>query len=241
MTTSLGGIKGLIRRRILVNYRVNPELIQRELPRPFRPKLHGSEAIAGICLIRMEQVRPAFMPMRIGVYSENAAHRVAVVWDDEDGLEREGVFIVRRDTSSPFNRLLGGRAFPGEQQSASFDVEDTTENIRLSVSSSDGDVEVRLTARLCEHLPTTSQFASMDEASRFFERGADGYSARKSSSRLEGMQLRSPDWRVEPLDVSEHFPSYFTDETRFPRDSVTFDSALIMRDLQHEWRRLPLL
>ena len=42
-------VQGLIRRRILVNFRVDPEVIQGQLPPAFHPKLVGGWAIAGIC------------------------------------------------------------------------------------------------------------------------------------------------------------------------------------------------
>ena len=51
-------IEGIIRRRILVNFRVDPQVIQSVLPSRFRPKLHQGQAIAGICLIRLEHIRP---------------------------------------------------------------------------------------------------------------------------------------------------------------------------------------
>src|SRR5215510_2031778 len=106
-------IQGTIGRRILANFRVDPEVMQREIPPRFRPKLHKGQAIAGICLIRLEHVRPRAMPEIVGLSSENAAHRVAVTWV-ENNQEREGVFISRRDTDSRMNHLLGGRIFPGE-------------------------------------------------------------------------------------------------------------------------------
>ena len=40
-------IHGLIRRRLLVNFRVDAEVMERFLPPPFRPKLHLGYAIAG--------------------------------------------------------------------------------------------------------------------------------------------------------------------------------------------------
>src|SRR4051812_28065039 len=101
-------IRGTIERRILVNYRVDPDVLRTLLPAPFRPKLVRGFGIAGICLIRLKHVRPKFWPAAIGVQSENAAHRIAVEWDD-NGVLREGVFIPRRDTNSRFNSLLGGR------------------------------------------------------------------------------------------------------------------------------------
>src|SRR5215470_15052763 len=110
-------IEGVIRRRILVNYRVDPRVIRNDLPTRFRPKLHDGQAVAGICLIRLEHIRPKSLPELIGASSENAAHRIAVLWD-ENGATREGVFIPRRDTNSEINHLLGGRLFPGEQHKA---------------------------------------------------------------------------------------------------------------------------
>lgn len=59
-------------------------------------------------MIRFRELRPNFLPSWIGMSSENAAHRIAVEWD-EDGQMQEGVFIPRRDTNSWFNKTLGGR------------------------------------------------------------------------------------------------------------------------------------
>src|SRR5687768_18589857 len=75
-------IQGTIRRRILANLRVDPEVMQKQMPARFRPKLHDGFAVAGICMIRLEHIRPKLMPEVVGVDSENAAHRVAVLWDE---------------------------------------------------------------------------------------------------------------------------------------------------------------
>src|SRR5690242_18691517 len=84
-------IEGTIRRRLLVNFRVDPAVMQAQLPPRFSPKLHDGHAIAGICLIRLEAIRPRHFPALVGVSSENAAHRVAVLWTDEKGEQKEGV------------------------------------------------------------------------------------------------------------------------------------------------------
>src|SRR5438128_2289152 len=103
-------IQGLIDRRILVNFTVDADLIHKTVPFPFRPKIYKDKAIVGICLIRLKEVRPKGFPGLIGIASENAAHRIAVEWD-EGNEQKEGVYIPRRDTSSFFNHLAGGRIF----------------------------------------------------------------------------------------------------------------------------------
>jgi hypothetical protein len=100
-------LAAVIERRILVNYRVDPDLLGSYLPAPFRPALVGGHGVAGICLIRLGRIRPAGLPAA-GLRSENAAHRVAVCWDGPDGPVT-GVYIPRRDTSSRLAALAGGR------------------------------------------------------------------------------------------------------------------------------------
>jgi Uncharacterized conserved protein (COG2071) len=227
-------IQGVIRRRILVNFRVDPAVILTQLPSRFRPKTHDGQAIAGICLIRLESLRPRFVPQSLGFSSENAAHRIAVRWE-ESGAEKEGVFIPRRDTASVINQIAGGRLFAGEQHGARFSVREGSDDIDLTMQSDDGEVSLRIRGRLGENLPASSHFSSLAEASAFFEPGSVGYSVTRDPGRLDGLELRTHGWSVVPLEVEEVYSSYFSDETRFPRGSVEFDCALLMRNLGHEW------
>jgi uncharacterized protein YqjF (DUF2071 family) len=229
-------IQGIIKRRILVNYRADPQVIQPLLPSRFRPKLHEEQAIAGICLIRLERMRPRLMPEIIGISSENAAHRIAVLWDEENGVTREGVFIPRRDSDSQMNHLLGGRVFPGEYNQATFKVVESEHAIDFSMRSKDGSVAVDIAGKIIDQLPQSSIFRSLAEASSFFQSGSLGYSATSNSNRLDGMTLETKQWRVEPLDIDKVYSSYFEDLLRFPKGSVEFDHALIMKNIAHEWR-----
>ena len=174
------------------------------------------------------------MPQAVGLSSENAAHRVAVLWD-EDGETREGVFISRRDTNSQINHLFGGRIFPGEHHHAHFSVAESDAEISLKMKSDDAAVVVEVAGRINPSLPATSIFPSLADASAFFEKGSIGYSVTRERERLDGLELRTEGWRVEPLEISNIYSSYFADKTKFPDGSIEFDHALIMRDVEHEW------
>ncbi len=228
-------IHGLIRRRLLVNFRVNAEVMKRFLPAPFRPKLHGGYAIAGICLIRLEQIRPGWLPRFCGVSSENAAHRIAVRWDAPSGEPREGVFIPRRDTGSWLNHFAGGRIFPGEHHFADFAVTDEGSRVSMSIRARDGKMAVQLRAHASDSLPQTSCFGSLAESSAYFEGGSVGYSATRDCCRLDGIRLQTDAWQVRPLAVEHIESSFFADRSKFPEGSVTFDHALVMRDISHQW------
>ena len=67
MNSLLPVIEGVIARRLLLNFRVRPDLLAPLLPAPFRPKLVKGYAIAGICLIRLTQLRPRFLPAIVGL------------------------------------------------------------------------------------------------------------------------------------------------------------------------------
>jgi len=230
-------IKGTIKRRLLVNFRADPAVVQQIIPQPFRPKLHHGHALVGVCLIRLEQIRPAGLPSVLGLSSENAAHRIAVEWTDAAGIQREGVFIPRRDTSSWINHLAGGRVFPGEHHAAQFTILDMGKHIEISMRSLDDRVALTVIGDEAELLPATSCFNSLTEASAFFEGGSLGYSVTRDGSRLDGLLLRTVDWRVRALLVSEVQSSFFRDSKRFPAGSIEFDHALMMRDVRHEWRK----
>jgi hypothetical protein len=227
-------VHGVIRRRLLVNFRIDPEVAQRQLPAPFRPKLHEGSAVGGICLIRLEGIRPRRFPEMFGLSSENAAHRFAVVWSDADG-EHEGVYIPRRDSSSLLNQLAGGRLFPGEHHRARFDVNDDGNRVRLEMASSDQAVSVRVSASVVSELPAGSIFGTLADASAFFEPGSLGYSATASGHILDGIVLRTTTWEVQPLRIESVESSYFSNQELFPAGSIAFDCALIMRNIAHEW------
>ncbi len=231
-------IRGIIDRRILVNFRVDPAVMQRHLPNPFRPKLVNGFAVGGICLIRLKQVRPSFIPIPLGLASENGAHRIAVEWDDGH-VAREGVYIPRRDTNSRFSHIAGGRLFPGIHHHASFNVRESDDRYFVEFKSDDDETHVRVDGRVTNHWPEDSVFDSLDKASAFFETGALGYSATRNPGAFDGLELACDAWSCRAIDVTDVHSSYFEDESRFPKGSTQFDCALLMRQIHHKWHSRP--
>lgn len=231
-------IRGVIDRRILVNYRVDPDVLSPLLPPPFRPKLNHGYGMVGICLIRLKQIHPTFLPAWCGINSENAAHRAAVEWDDH-GETKSGVYVRRRDTNSWMNSFAGGRLFPGVHHHATFDVHEDTNRLSVSLKSDDDDTSMLVRCHRADQLSQASLFRTIDEASTFFASGSLGYSDGVKPDQFQGMELRCLNWSVTPLDVDEVRSSFFDDESRFPKGSIEFDCALLMKDIQHEWHSHP--
>ncbi|MGH8048012.1 MAG: DUF2071 domain-containing protein [Chthoniobacterales bacterium] len=231
-------IEGIIKRRLLINFRAEPVVVQRLLPASLRPKLHDGCAIVGICLIRLEQIRPAIAPLLPGISSENAAHRIAVEWTDDTG-PKEGVFIPRRDTGSLLNAAAGGRIFPGEHHHARFEIEEGLRRIDFKMHSRDGAAIVEILAQQVRSLPAASCFSSVAESSAFFQGGCIGYSATCDPVRFDGVRLETARWQVHALDVLRVRSTFFEDPDRFPPGSVAFDHGLIMRNIPHRWHSEP--
>lgn len=234
----LDTIHGTIDRRVLLNYRLDAETLQRVLPAPFRPKLYQGYGIGGVCMIRFKGLRPRLAPRWLGLGSENAAHRFAVEWE-QDGEHKEGVFIPRRDTNSWFNKQFGGRVFPGIFQRSQFEGQETNESISLRVSCEDKTQAIEFAGHIATDLPTTSLFPSVQEAAEFFSLGATGYSQTYTEDHYHGMDLISQDWSVTPLAIEVAHCAFFDETSRFPMGSAELDCALLMRNVEHEWRSRP--
>lgn len=234
MRTHLPVVAGIIARRILVNFRAKPAVIARLLPSPFRPKVVHGYAIVGICLIRLEQLRPKGLPAAIGISTENAAHRVAVEWE-EGGVTREGVFVARRETNTPAIALTGGRIFPGEHHLAQFAITDTGAKVELKITTEDRLADVHVVAQAADTVMPGSIFKTLAEASQFFCAGSLGYSPNHRTGEIEVMELRTLKWEMQPLQVEQAYSAWFADKARFPEGAPELDSAFIMRGIEHEW------
>lgn len=233
-------LSSVVERRLLVNYRVAPDAAARLLPEPLRPQLVHGYAVAGICLLRLGHVRPAWAPGALGLRSENAAHRIAVEWDGPDGVET-GVYIPRRDTASRINAWAGGRVFPGEHGRADFEVHETSGRMRVALATRDGHTRVDVTVDPADELRGSTLFSGLAAASRFFRAGSKGFSATRSGRHLDGMELRTDAWHMEAGRVRAAASSFFDDPDRFPPGSASLDCALVMRNVPADWRPLPVM
>jgi hypothetical protein len=227
-------IRGIIARRILLNFREEPGILEALLPKPFRPWLVDGYGMAGICLIRLNDVRPRGFPRAFGFGSENAAHRIAVEWEHQ-GTRREGVLMPRRDTSSRLNSIFGGRLFPGVHHFARFQVQERNDTYRVELDSEDDATHLAISAQATDAWPEHSVFGSLAAASEFFQRGSLGYSTTRRPGTFDGLELQTRNWSVSPLAIEHLHSSYFEDRSRFPAGSITFGCALIMHNIEHEW------
>jgi hypothetical protein len=230
-------LRGIIARRVLLNFRADPHVAQSVLPEPFVVETYNGAAIVGICLIRLEQLRPKGFPSRVSMASENVAHRIAVRYPVKGGM-RSGVFIWRRETDQKLVQMFGGRLFPGVHHGATFSVQENDGQISMDVKSDDGETDVSFSATTTTSWQPTSAFKSLDEASEFFQHGDCGFSCSLDQRSVEGMELKISQWSVKPLTVQLKNAAFYSRSSRFPKGSVEFDCGLLMRAVPHEWHQI---
>lgn len=227
-------MQGVVERRLLINYRLDPDLAATMIPAPFEPQLVNGWAVAGICLIRLGQMRPSGLPAHLGLTSENAAHRFAVQWRDETGL-LTGVYIPTRHSAAMVNVAVGDRLFPGRHERADFKSTESDDSVAVCFAARDSQTFVDAAVGMRDELAHSELFSSTAEASNFFQAGAAGYSPTRRSGRLDGLELRTRAWRIEAADIRHVRSSFFDDRYTFPAGMVHLDSALVMREVAVEW------
>ena len=92
-----------------------------------------------------------------------------------------------------------------------------------------------ISAQVVDALPEGSIFSTTKEVSDFFMTGNIGWSSKDKENEYDAIELKTVEWNMEPLLVKDSYSAYFADESKFPKGSVEFDSAMIMRNLKHSW------
>ena len=239
MIFQLPVITGILERRILLNYSLDPEYLKKFLPAPFKPRLFNGVGVGGICMIRFAGLRPKFVPTFLGIDSENAAHRIAIEWEIK-GQKFEGVYIPKRNTASQFNYLTGGRIFPGIFQMSQFDVNEQGDNYQLRITPKEQNQHlVDFRGEVSQHLSASSIFPDLKIASDFLAKGAIGYSLFADKTHSQGMELRMLDWDIQAMNIKKASVHLFEDSLSFPNGTARLDSAMLMKNLRHEWHRIP--
>lgn len=224
---------GTIERRILVNYAADPEIAKSLIPSDLKLQLINGKAVVGVCLIRLTNLRPKWLPPIFGLTSENIAHRIAIEYND-DSESATGVYVPIRHTNSLLSTYVGSRMYPGVYKMAKFHTHETDTQHKVSAISRDKTMSIEIDAIETSDF-SSNLFSNFDEASNFFKCSSVGFSPDRQGCELEGIELKTNKWEMTPLKVSSIRSSTYDDLKVFPKGSIEFDSALIMKDIDVTW------
>ena len=112
-------------------------------------------------------------------------------------------------------------------------MEEKNGNYHIDFKSSDN-TGILIDASEAKSFSSESVFETLENASDFFAAGEVGYSPNKN--KFEGIRLKAYQWKVKPLDVLNLKSSFFENKGCFPAGSIVFDNALLMTNIEHEWK-----
>lgn len=206
-------LRSRVQTRILLNFRLDPAALRPLIPAGMEPVLVDGAAVAGVCFIRQQRIRPSGIPGFAGVSLAAAAHRVAVTRNGQ-----RAVLVLRRDAPGLLpkiaSRLIGARFGEGE-------IEWDGLSARLHASD---DVTASIDAVGGGGLPS-SLFLSADAAGNFFRQESVSFEPNGRTLRVS----LPPRWSVEPIEHATFASSFFSDLGAQP------DSAFVARDLDAVW------
>jgi hypothetical protein len=217
-----------VQHRMLINYRVDPVVARSLVPTGMRPQLVDGSAVAGICHIQQNQLRPAWLKLPIGLAAESSAHRIAVEWDDATGTH-SGVYVAERHSSSPLVRLAGGRLVPGVQKRARFRSSTGGDLIHLELASPA--TQVTADVELTDDFHSELWGDDLHAASEFSRCASIGWSPSREGT-LEALEIDAPGWNVVPATALRVESSYFD---ALPAGSAVLDCVLVLRNVPFNW------
>ena len=176
---------GTIDRRILINYSADPGIVQHLVPEGLKLHLVNTRAVVGICLIRLKNIRPKYVPSYLGITTENIAHRIAVEYK-QDGETKTGVYVPMRHTNSYLTSTVGTRIFSGVYKPAIFQVKEKAGHYSVAAESRDGEISIAIEAEQNENFKS-KLFNNFEEASDFFKCSPVGFSPDTKGCEFEGV------------------------------------------------------
>jgi hypothetical protein len=231
-------VEATIERRVVIVYRLDPDVVADLIPGPFEAQMVKEFAVGATSFTSVKHLRPRGLPPWLGRDSEHAAHLIAVTWLNQR-RPAIGVFCSRRHTSSRVIATSSDRLFPGTRELADFAVDDHGSKVHIAFVSRKGTGLVDAEVTVGEPLVGSALFATTEEASRHIRRGAVAYSLRRKGGLLDGLELRTRTWPVEPARIDHVRSSFFDDPNVFPPGTAVADSAFVMRDVAADWRAAP--
>ncbi|MEM8883123.1 MAG: DUF2071 domain-containing protein [Planctomycetota bacterium] len=215
MAKILPDIRARLRERFVINFRVDPDVLQRRLPDWLAPQLIDGAAVASYCLLDLDQVTFGPVPDKLGVRNRNCAQRYGII-DTRSG--EPCVYVAERNTDSRLGSFITGLGFPGHHPRLDVAMDAVDDGWRIEVG--DGGATPLFAARLQPASETRSTlFPSTDAFAAFLAGGVRSYCPATDAAKLNVVDMHKQDTHYEPLVAVDI-------EDRIVRDWLELDGPL---------------
>lgn len=154
-------------------FRAPEEILRSQVPPSLEPITHRGWAFWDVAVSEFLHLRPALVPLPIGLRGHCAAYRIYARYRPADGQPTDGMYFVRCDCDHPLAASLAPLVSDVPLHAAGFDiVDDQAGRLLVEIDSEDASARVLLDTRRRPRLPADSPFDSLSDSARFFRNSA---------------------------------------------------------------------
>jgi len=231
-------IKAHFRTSLVLAYAVPAPVLRPLLPAGLTLDTYGNFGFLAIALVETSDLRPSFVPARLGMSFLLSGYRIFTRYQTTAGRTLRGLRILRSDTNRLSMQLFGNLLTHYHYERSQFRVQSTEQRYEVQVTTSDGLADLHVEADLSTQtvaLPSGSPFADLNEARRFagplpftfdYERQTH------SMIRIEGVRQR---WNPRPVSVIVH-QNTFLEQDPFRGAGAILANAFYVEDVPYSWR-----
>ncbi|HEY6845066.1 MAG TPA: DUF2071 domain-containing protein [Terracidiphilus sp.] len=231
-------IKAQLKASLVLAYAVPAEVLTPLLPPGLRLDTYGDYGFLAIALVETENLRPAFLPSRLGVNFFLSGYRIFTRYQTSAGRSLRGLRILRSDTDSRFMQVFGNLLthYGYERSLCKVRRDAGIYSIQVSTPNGSADLEVEAdTTTDAESVPTGSPFPNFTEARKFAGPLPFTFDYEKQTHSIIRVQGVRQEWNPRPVSVKVH-RNAFLERDRFRDAGAILANAFYLEDVAYAWK-----
>ncbi|HEX9202294.1 MAG TPA: DUF2071 domain-containing protein [Acidobacteriaceae bacterium] len=231
-------IKAYLRASLVLAYAVPAPVLRPLLPVGLSLDTFGDFGFLAIALVETRNLRPAFVPARLGMNFFLSGYRIFARYQTTAGRTLRGLRIIRSDTNRLPMRLIGNLLTHYHYEHSRFRVQWTEQKYEVQVTTPDGRADLHVEADLSSQvaaLPAGSPFADFKEARKFAGPLPFTFDYEKQTHsiiRVEGVRQQ---WNPRPVSVIVH-QNTFLEQVPFDGAGAVLANAFFLEGVPYSWR-----
>ena len=231
-------IKAQLKASLVLAYAVPADILTPLLPPGLRLDTYGDFGFLAIALVETQELRPAFLPPRLGVNFFLSGYRIFTRYQTSAGRSLRGLRILRSDTDSRFMQVFGNLLthYGYEHSQCKVQREAGSYSVKVSTPGGFADLEVVAdTASDAESLPAGSPFPNLTEARKFAGPLPFTFDYEKQTDSIIRVQGVRQEWTPRPVSVKVR-RNAFLEQERFRKAGAVLANAFYLEDVPYAWK-----
>ncbi len=234
-------VEAHFRHSLVLTYAWPRQLLEPLLPPGLVLDTHGELGFTAIALVQTERLRPAFLPVSLGLDFFLTGYRIFVRVADAPSLR--GLYILRSDADRRMMVVLGNLLTHYRYRLAEISAAERNGRLAVQVHTSAREADLDLVADLTSKpapLPPHSPFADNVEARRYAGPLPYTFDYERSTASIIAVKATRQNWNPEPITVEVREAS-FLESPKFSGGQPMLANAFHVENVDYRWERGELI